>query len=158
MKIGVTGHQNIPPQALEYVRRETSKLLAAAGPELVGISSLAAGGDQIFASLVLQRGGRLEVVLPCKQYDKTFPSLKDLRSCEALLERASNVETMDFEEPSEDAYLATGYRVVDLSGLLIALWDGEPAKGKGGTADVVEYARSRATRVEVVWPKGVKRG
>jgi len=33
-------------------------------------------------------------------------------------------------------------RVVDLADLLIAVWDGKPARGPGGTADVVAYAAS----------------
>ena len=43
----------------------------------------------------------------------------------------------------EDCYLAAGHRVVELSDLMLAVWDGSPAKGKGGTADVVAYAVRR---------------
>ena len=32
----------------------------------------------------------------------------------------------------------------------VALWDGEPARGRGGTAEVVELARRRGGRVEIV--------
>ena len=157
MRIAVTGHQDIPPQALEYVRRGINGALDEVKDDLVGISSLAAGADQLFGSLVVERGGRLKVVLPCKGYEKTFSHSEDLKTFHALLERAATVETLSFEEPSDEAYLAAGCRVVDLSEMLLAVWDGQPAKGKGGTADVVGYARSRATRVEIVWPKGIKR-
>jgi len=68
-----------------------------------------------------------------------------------------SVETLSFDEPSEEAYLAAGCRVVDMSDVLLAVWDGQPARGKGGTGNIVEYARSRATRVEIVWPKGITR-
>lgn len=157
MRVGVTGHQNIPPQALEYVTRGVNDVLDRVKDELVGISSLAAGGDQVFASLVVERGGRLEVVLPCSHYETTFSRSDDLRNFSALLEKATRVETLSFEKPSDEAYLAAGRRVVNLSEVLLAIWDGQPAKGKGGTADIVEYARSRAARVEIVWPKGIKR-
>jgi hypothetical protein len=46
---------------------------------------------------------------------------------------------------------------VDLSDLLIAVWDGKEAKGKGGTADIVRYARERDTEVVVLWPPGGSR-
>ena len=38
-------------------------------------------------------------------------------------------------------YLAAGCRVAALADLLLAVWDGEPARGRGGTADVVAFAR-----------------
>jgi hypothetical protein len=157
MRIGVTGHQDIPLQAREYVTRGTNRILEGLNQELVGISSLAAGGDQVFASIVLERGGRLEVVLPCIGYETTFSRPEDLRQFHALLERAATVETLSFDAPSDEAYLAAGCRVVDLSELLLAIWDGQAAKGKGGTADIVEYARRRGTRLEIVWPKGITR-
>jgi hypothetical protein len=33
--------------------------------------------------------------------------------------------------------------------VLIALWDGQPSRGKGGTAEIVAYARQRG--IPVVW-------
>ena len=157
MRIGLTGHQNIPTQALEHVTRGINGVLDNLKGDLIGVSSLAAGADQLFASLVLERGGRLEIVLPCRRYEKTFSRPGDLTSFRALLEKATNVETLGFDEPSEEAYLAAGCRVVDLSDVLLAVWDGQQARGKGGTADIVEYARSRGTKLEIVWPKGIKR-
>ena len=157
MRVGLTGHQEIPPPARAYVRRGTSAILDHANGDLVGVSSLAIGGDQLFASLVLERGGRLEIVLPCQGYETTFSRPEDLRNFHNLLARAATIEQLGFAEPSEDAYLAAGCRIVDLSELLIAIWDGQPAKGKGGTGDIVEYARRRGTRLEIVWPKGIRR-
>jgi hypothetical protein len=157
MRIGVTGHQHIPPEALEHVTTGINRVLDGASDGLIGVSSLAAGSDQFFASLVLRRGGRLEVILPSKSYEQTFSHPEDLNSFNSLLNRAATIETLSFEEPSEEAYLAAGFRVVDLSDLLLAVWDGEPAKGKGGTADIVDYARNRGTRLELVWPSGILR-
>jgi len=157
MRIGMTGHQNIPPQALEYVTRGINSVLDHVTSDLVGVSSLAAGADQLFASGVIERGGRLEIIVPCKGYEGTFSRAEDLKNFYALLESASAIETLSFAEPSEDAYLAAGWRVVDLSEMVLAVWDGQPAKGKGGTADIVEYARSRGMQIEIVWPVGTVR-
>jgi hypothetical protein len=59
-----------------------------------------------------------------------------------LLGRATHVETLDCQASDQQCFLAAGKRVVDLSDQLVAVWDGRPAKGVGGTGDVVGYARS----------------
>ncbi|MEO5877101.1 MAG: hypothetical protein ABIQ26_19070, partial [Streptosporangiaceae bacterium] len=61
-------------------------------------------------------------------------------------------------EPTDEAYLVAGHRVVKRSDLLLAVWDGRPAGGLGGTADIVAYARDRGTEVGVIWPPGARRG
>jgi hypothetical protein len=40
---------------------------------------------------------------------------------------------------------------------LLAVWDGKPARGYGGTADVVNAARARGLPVTVIWPAGAER-
>ncbi len=40
---------------------------------------------------------------------------------------------------------------------LFAVWDGQPARGYGGTADVVTRARDRGRPVRVIWPDGATR-
>ena len=37
---------------------------------------------------------------------------------------------------------------------LFAVWDGKPARGYGGTADVVDEARKRGIPVTIIWPEG----
>ncbi len=41
---------------------------------------------------------------------------------------------------------------------LIAVWDGAPARGRGGTAEIVEHARRRHMTVHIIWPEGAVRG
>jgi hypothetical protein len=43
----------------------------------------------------------------------------------------------------EEAYEATGLYVVEHSDVLIAVWDGRPARGRGGTASIVATAREQ---------------
>lgn len=157
MKIGASGHQNIPLQAIAYIKQGIADVISAASDNLVGISSLAAGADQLFASLILEHGGRVNIIIPCEGYESTFTKKIDLDRYWWLLSKADNVEKLNYPEPSEEAYLDAGYRVVDNSDLLIAVWDGKPARGKGGTADIVAYAKSRGIKVQVIWPDGVTR-
>ena len=40
---------------------------------------------------------------------------------------------------------------------LVAVWDGGPGTGKGGTTEVVAEARTRGIPVTVIWPDGAAR-
>jgi hypothetical protein len=157
MKIGLSGHQDIPPEAFTYVKNGIKDILAKVTEGLVGISALASGADQLFASLILEQKGHLHIIIPCQDYDTTFSDKDDLERFWLLLNMAGDVEVLNYPEPSEEAYLKAGYRVVDSCDFLLAVWDGKPARGKGGTADIVEYARNRGVTVEVIWPPGVTR-
>jgi hypothetical protein len=39
----------------------------------------------------------------------------------------------------------------------LAIWDGRPARGYGGTADVVAEAQREGLPVVVLWPEGAQR-
>jgi hypothetical protein len=65
--------------------------------------------------------------------------LRGVPAYRQLLSHAS-VEILQTPGTDEDAYLAAGRRVAEQSDVMIAVWDAKPAKGKGGTADVVAYA------------------
>ena len=49
----------------------------------------------------------------------------------------------------EEAYERAGRRVVDRADVVVALWDGQPSRGRGGTAAIVSYARAHG--VPVAW-------
>jgi hypothetical protein len=157
MRVGVSGHQHIPRAALAFVKRGIARTLSETNHDLVGITSLAAGADQIFANIVLAQSGQLHVIVPCLHYEESFNTSAERREYRALLPRAVTTDELGFPGPCEEAFLAAGRRVVELSELLIAVWDGRPARGKGGTADIVEYAKSLGRRLEVIWPAGVER-
>lgn len=154
--VGVTGHQVLPRAIKRYATPAMERLLSSID-FLMGVSSLAAGADQMFARSVLKLGGRLSVVVPCADYETTLMHPTERQSYRHLLACAHTVERLPYESPSEDAFLAAGQRVVDISDWVIALWDGADARGKGGTAEVVRYARSHNKRVHVLWLTGITR-
>jgi hypothetical protein len=140
MKVGITGHQqfedvSVLPWVTECVRAKLGGF-----SELYGLSSLAKGADQLFARVVLELGGSLEAVLPFAGYDATFENPQDTTHFRELLARCGRVTTLTFALTKERSYLLAGKYIVDHSELLIAVWDGKPAAGLGGTADVVSYA------------------
>ena len=131
MRVGITGHQNIPRRAVPMIQNMLQQLLAKQPDPLTCITSLAQGADQMCATIALRQGSNLHVVVPCAQYEKTFTTAAGLRQFRTLLAESDSVETLPFSQPSEEAFLAAGRRVVDLSDLLTAVWDGKPARGKG---------------------------
>jgi hypothetical protein len=154
-RVGVTGHQNIPPHALPAIRAEVAAVLAGVAG-LTAVSSLAAGADQILAESAVEHGGELLVVIPCTDYRDTLTG-PDRERFDRLTGLAAEWEVLAYPAPSEEAFMAAGRRVVDLSDRVVAIWDGRPAEGLGGTGDVVAYARSRALPVTVIWPDGLIR-
>jgi hypothetical protein len=159
MRIAVTGHRDLdePTAAkVEIALRELLRSLAGDSPhDLVGISCLAAGADQIFARTVLALGGRLEVVLPSSRYPCTLTG-RDREAFEELRRQADTTHTLVHRRPDPASYLQAGLRMLDSADLLIAVWDGGAARGRGGTAEIAQYARERMP-VRVVWPEGAYR-
>ena len=155
--VGFTGHQNL----IGVTRRQIAHAIAeqlvyVRGDEFTGVTSLAAGADQIFAFCVLAAGGRLEAVIPSDGYRDTMQDT-DQAHFDLLLTLSTATEHLPFSTPTNEAYLTAGQRVVKKCDLLLAVWDGRPAAGLGGTADIVAYARHQGTEVHVIWPPGAQR-
>jgi len=65
--------------------------------------------------------------------------------------------TMRYENAGAAAYLAASQYLIDRCDLLVAVWDGSPPTGSGGTADAVAYAREQGRSTVRVWPAGTQR-
>jgi hypothetical protein len=87
--------------------------------------------------------------LPPGEYERDFETAESRAEFASLLARASDVIVLPERENRTAAYEAAGDALVERCDTLIALWDGEPARGRGGTAHVVTRARSRAR--PVIW-------
>lgn len=158
-RIGVTGHQNILGNTRRMVAAElASVILSCTDDDLVGYTSLAEGADQLFAFAILAAGGQVHAVIPSASYEASFQSTTGRNTYTALLSLASAQEQLPHQAPTEDAYLAAGHEVVNCADVLLAVWDGAGAAGKGGTGDVVEYAETQGVEVRVIWPPGSRRG
>jgi hypothetical protein len=156
-RVGGTGHRRLPAPTARLVERALRERLANhAARALVGVSSLADGADQLFADAILRLGGSLEVVVPAERHREALPAGSRL-AYDRLLAGAISVERLAYRESTAEAHMAAGRRLVDRSDLLVAVWDGRPSRGLGGTCDVVAYARERGVPVEVVWPPGARR-
>jgi len=135
----------------EWVNHALKRSLAAFELPFEGWTSLAAGADQAFANAVLDCGGALVAVIPIAGYEKFFPTDLDLREYLRLLDASARTIRLDNPNPAL-AFLNAGKRIVDECTTIIAIWDGGPSRGPGGTADIVRYARELGRSVIVLDP------
>ncbi len=153
--IGATGHRDIPQEAMPalhaLVHKELSSLKAQyPHSPFVMLSALAAGADQLCAQEALALG--FELVgprpLPGGAYRKAV-SQAGRPVFRALLGKAARVFVAPDTEPAPACadrdfhYRQAGIYVAAYSHVLLALWDGEPAKPNGcGTAEAVSFMLS----------------
>jgi len=135
--------------------RVPSKSLGRPVPVVRVISPLAEGADQIVAEEGLAAGCELYCPLPFKQeeYEKDFSTPESLDRFRHLLAKASFVNVLggrgETEAERDASYASAGREVLRQSDILLAVWDGNPAKGTGGTAQIIEEARQAG--IPVVW-------
>ena len=168
--VGVTGHRRIADEgrlaaAVDAVL-DTIVLRAVEGmaasqnetpPQLSVLSPLAEGADRLVAERVLQHeGGELEAVLPMDEaeYEADFATGASKSQFRSLLARARSVHRLPRSSSRAEAYAAAGRYVVDHCEVLIAVWDGNPGEGPGGTAEIVRYARQRRRALAWIRPDG----
>ncbi|WP_043265745.1 hypothetical protein [Streptomyces sp. CT34] len=157
MRIGITGHRGLPVESAELVKGALRDIVTKyPTADLVGVSCLADGPDAWFAQAVLDHGGRVEIVVPAKKYRESLPDWHHA-AYDDLVRRASEVHETGLAESDAHAHMVGSEILVGLVDSLIAVWDGRPARGYGGTADVVGYAESVGVPVQIVWPEGASR-
>lgn len=149
MKVGVSGHRRRDHADWGWVRARIEELVADMRIA-EGYTSLAPGADQIFAEILLAQEKPLVAVIPvwevgAERADDDRPGL------ERLMANAERVIEVGGRTP-EEAFLRAGETVVDLSQFMILVWDGEPARGPGGTADIASYAARRQTKGVILDP------
>jgi hypothetical protein len=157
MRVGITGHRALPEPVAREVNLflyDHARLYDAAS--LVAVSCLADGPDTWWAQHVLAVGGRLEAVIPAGEYREGLPAWHH-RQYDDHLTRATAIHRTALTESTPEAHQTGSQLLVDHCDHLVAAWDGLPARGLGGTADVVAYARRVGTPVTVLWPEGASR-
>ena len=157
MRVGITGHRGLPDPVEVQVRALLRNHVETYDDrDLVGISCIADGPDTWWAEAVISAGGRVEVVVPAAEYRESLPTWHH-PAYDDLMKRAADLHTTGLQESTSEAHQAGSEILVGLSDLLVAVWDGKPARGYGGTADVVAYARRVGVPVTVLWPEGASR-
>jgi hypothetical protein len=167
--IGITGHriEALPEEAVETIverlaaallqfkagaldlyERERS-LFADSPPRLLFVSPLADGSDQIAAGLALDLGFELQAILPFDRatYRATLHN-SGLKRFDELIARATCVLELPGEPDGElRAFVMAGRGTVAHCDVLLAVWDGRPPRGRGGTGEVVQIGITRGTAI-----------
>lgn len=110
------------------------------------VSALAEGADVILAEHAIRKGWQLDVILPFSRevYAEDFAGTQARQQYEGHLAAASAVMELQGRrgEPGESgaAYERAGRVVLSQSDILIALWDGGPARGRGGAQQIIAEA------------------
>jgi hypothetical protein len=131
------------------------------------LSPLAEGADRVVARAVLaDPDARLDVVLPLalEDYLEDFVTEESRKEFAELLGRCRKPVRLrtrriqdDRRDPGDqaelrrDAYGQVGRYVVDHCDVLIAVWDGQPSRGRGGSAEIVQYAQEQNRPTIRVW-------
>ena len=174
LRAGVTGHRSqglessdIPSlrSKLEHVLCELKRIVyeidntptsyAPGDPLLRIISPLADGADMLAAETALDNGFELQCAIPFEreEYEKDFEDPESVHRYREMLERATAVFELDGSRRTKalenEAYQAVGRMVLNQSDVVIALWDGKEAKGKGGTGQIVKEAMQ--LEIPVIW-------
>ncbi len=158
LTVGVTGHRDVAAIA-DHVSAGLTRMLAelrdavlplhatgsfaAAPPRFTLVCPLAQGADQLAAAIALDLGYELHAVLPFGRaaYAGDFVEPGGAERFADLLARAARVlELSCIRGEDVRAYGLAGRATVAHCDVLIAVWDGLPARGPGGTAEVVEFA------------------
>lgn len=153
--VGVTGHRHLGRAEREVasaLRRRLEEHQRAHAGRLTALSAIAKGADSLFALEAISLGIPLYVVLPFETYADDFADGVERERFDDLLAAAERTHILSFADRSNEAYAAAGRWIVDHSDHLIAVWDGQPARGIGGTGDVVAYARDRGRGLTIITP------
>ncbi|MFF5264473.1 hypothetical protein ACFY4C_36580 [Actinomadura viridis] len=156
MRIAISGHRSLPPATEALVAEALDGALSPITANIVGLTCLADGADTLFARAVLAHGGQLEVIVPAEKYLAGLPEGHHA-VYRKLLAQAIQVHHMPFTKSDSEAHMAASQHMLTLADELWAVWDSQPARGYGGTADVVQAARDLNKPVRVIWPAGSSR-
>lgn len=157
--VGVTGHRSLRAADHDEIGARTRLVLArlkreAPDSPIVLLTSLAEGADRVVTRIALGEGVRIIAVLPLAQesYERDFADSKSRDEFRVLLAdpRVEQCIVAPKLSSAADApgeardiqYLLAGSFVARNSDVLIALWDGAPSRGTGGSAQIVSFRRT----------------
>jgi hypothetical protein len=164
IRVGVTGHRTVEGPNLEAAVREQVRrvygLLSASHTDirLSVVSQLADGADRLVVREVLAEArersheAHSEVILPlpyddyivAQEFTTSSREELDRMLVDAFVQSVAGGSLNGGSVDHGDAYEAAGQQLVARCDVLIALWDGKPSGGTGGTAATLLYAAARS--------------
>jgi hypothetical protein len=152
LAVGFTGHRSLTdePKSRKLICDFLQGTKAMTSGIAYGVSSAAAGGDLLFAECCIQLQIPLRVLLPLPRgsFREDFDEDVWFR-VEKILDKAISVDVIGERERREEGYYECGIETVQQSQLLVALWDGKPLRGLGGTQQILAFAKNLGR--PVIW-------
>lgn len=162
--VGFTGHRlNLADSELisRQIHAALERIAVLTSSPLAAVSSLAIGGDTLFATAVQQRNIPWTLLLPFPadiflHRGNDFPTDTDKKTFHRLAAQAVHTHIdpgfkseAATEKSFEHGFLECGLLTVEECDVLIAVWNGLDPRGLGGTSRIVAYARE--LKKPVVW-------
>jgi hypothetical protein len=161
LRLGITGHMNLTAPSTELVYRAlVTAIRDFSGRTVHGVTCLAEGADQIFASAILANSGTFEVILPARDYRhyrRRIVRTANAPRFDELLVKATKVSYAGSVQSGNASYVAANRALLEKTDHLLAVWDGIHNGKSGGTADMVAMAEQMKVPVTRVWPPGAHR-
>lgn len=154
--LAITGHRGLSSDTEQLVDAALREEIARTPGKVVGVSCLADGADSLFAQAVLDHGGELVVIVPATHYRDGLPE-EHHSVYDSLMARASEIVRLDHVESTSQSHMDASMEMLKRAERLLAVWDRQPARGYGGTADIVKAAEDRELPTTVIWPEGARR-
>ena len=156
LTIGVTGHRFLNEiEKLKIGIDQTLQRIEEFAPGQVWsvLSPLAEGADRLVVTQIWKVRPETRLIvplpLPINEYIEDFQTQSSREEFHRFLERAEKVIVLPPASSRRNAYHAVGKYLVKHAQVLMALWNGLPAKGQGGTQEIVALARQRS--LPLVW-------
>jgi len=173
LRVGVTGHRwnQLPEAARPALAAAVESALVAIGDSaraaghpfsrLALISGLAEGADRIAAQAALKVGWRLDASTPfaLARYVRDFGDAASVAEFHRLWAAAARRRVIDGEalQANDDdpaPYAALARSLAADADALIAVWNGKPPAGAGGTAEVAALSVEAGKPVVWISPDG----
>lgn len=167
--LGITGHRDIDGNYQEVKSKleiELKKIIDH-HDKITLVSPLAEGSDRLFVHTAIEAGAdkikKMLVIMPFEK-DKYIKDFKTDASKDEFLAMTPQDGVKQYKgigveckvipcsTGKEDGYLKAGQSTVSKSDVLFAIWDGLPANGTGGTAEIIEFAKDLKKNIVIINP------
>lgn len=146
IKIAVCGHRHLTHlERLEMGIQEACKKIQAVygNASYQVFSCLAEGADQLLVDRLIESLGAVLIAvlpLPEDEYFEDFKTPESLLAFKRLKLQADRIISQQHTLERPLAYQKANHILLENCDLLVAIWDGKPARGIGGTAETVNVA------------------
>jgi hypothetical protein len=151
--VGFTGHRSnfdagLVRSALKQVLGDVMARTAAQGGRAELCASVAEGTDTICVEVARELGMPVHLLLPLEEaeFAKDFSSPEVWQRAQAQFAIArqrsgcDSVHLIPGETTRPECYCNQSAYLLEVADLLVAVWDGKPARGPGGTAEIIGQA------------------